>query len=263
MKEPSGEDVKEIVVGRSEDAHEGNVASNDTESVGKSESRVELERRQKKEVTKTKDASGEDVKKTVVGSSEDAREGNVDSNDTGSVGKSESGVEEEYRRNRQAAKTKDTSGEDVKGKLVGSNTFGEDVKEIIVGSSEDAREGDVDSNDTESEGKSESGVKEECRQKREAAKTKDTSGKDVKAVVVGSSEDACRRQLAFRWYSQMHAPNRSEFKQQLAALSPLYLTFNDVTPDDVDLLPWNATGSKVNIAEMNALTRASIMKPKQ
>jgi hypothetical protein len=119
------------------------------------------------------------------------------------------------------------------------------------------------SNDTENVGKVESGVdeekrkrrKEERRQKREATKSKDKSGEDMKELVVGSSEDARRRQLAFSWYSQMSAPDRSEFKRKVAALHSL-----NITPDDVDLLPWNATGSEVDIAKLNTLSKVSLMR---
>jgi hypothetical protein len=120
------------------------------------------------------------------------------------------------------------------------------------------KEINLDSTDTENVGKAESGVdeekrkrrKEERRQKREAAKSNDTSGEDVKEIVVGTSNDARRRQLAFSWYSKMSEPDRSEFKRKVKALHSL-----NITPDDVDLLPWNATGSAVNIAEMNTLLR--------
>jgi hypothetical protein len=53
----------------------------------------------------------------------------------------------------------------------------------------------------------------------------------------------------------MCAPNRLEFKEKVANLIGM-----DITPDDVDLLPWNATASVVNIAKMNALTRASLKR---
>jgi hypothetical protein len=132
------------------------------------------------------------------------------------------------------------------------------------------KEGNADSNHTENVGKPESGVeeermrsREERRQKRNAAKKKVTSGEDAKEILVGSSEDARRRQRVFSLYSQMNTPNRSQFKQQVAALNSFSMNPDDVTPDYVDLLPWNATGSLVNIAKMNALTRANLMKPKQ
>jgi hypothetical protein len=180
-------------------------------------------------------------------------------------------AKEEKKRKKREKKKRRKEKEAQQKRLVAADRSSVRLKEETCKKKEEGRkakpsktkEGSVDSNDTESVGKSEFGVEEERRQKREAAKTKDTSRKDVKNIVVGSSEDARRRQLAFRWYSQMQTLNRSDFKQQVAALSPLNLTPNDVTPEDVDLLPWNATGSMVNIAEMNALTRASIMKPKQ
>jgi hypothetical protein len=102
-------------------------------------------------------------------------------------------------------------------------------------------------------------------QKREVAKTKNTSGDAVKEkeVVVGSSEEARRRERVFSLYSHLSTPTRSEFKQQVGALYSFSMSPDDIGPDDVDLLPWNETGSLVNITKMNALTRASIMKPKQ
>jgi hypothetical protein len=113
-------------------------------------------------------------------------------------------------------------------------------------------------------GKCEKGrEREERRQKREVAKSKKTSSEDVKEMVVGTSELARRRQVAFSLYSQMSTPTRSEFKQRVAALYMFSYNPSDVSPDDIDLLPWNATGYLVDIGKMNALTRASIMRPKQ
>jgi hypothetical protein len=107
-----------------------------------------------------------------------------------------------------------------------------------------SEEGNVESNEEKDN------RRRERRQRRETAKSKNKSREDAKETVVGSSDDARRRQLAFSWYSQMSAPNRLEFKRKVAALYSL-----NITPDDVDLLPWNATGSAVNIKKMNALTR--------
>jgi hypothetical protein len=101
--------------------------------------------------------------------------------------------------------------------------------------------------------------KEERRCKREAVAKKNVSGKDAKktAAPVDSFEaikDA-RRIRAFSWYSQLSTPTRAEFKQRVAAVEEI-----DISPFDIDLLPWNASGTIVNIAKMNAHTRASIMK---
>jgi hypothetical protein len=64
-------------------------------------------------------------------------------------------------------------------------------------------------------------------------------------------------------YSQMSTPTRSEFKERVAALHSFSYNPDDVSPDDVDLLPWNANATLVDIAKMNALVRASLMLPRQ
>jgi hypothetical protein len=93
---------------------------------------------------------------------------------------------------------------------------------------------------------------------KEAAKSKTMHGQDTEATAPGidNSEDA-RRLRAFRWYSQM-CTTRTDFKRRVAALESKESM--DITSDDIDLLPWNESGSVVNIAKMNALTRASLMK---
>jgi hypothetical protein len=78
------------------------------------------------------------------------------------------------------------------------------------------------------------------RERREEAKKND------------DSEDA-RRQRAFKWYARLSTPRRKEFKRQVTDLVSA-----DITEDDIDLLPWNLTGSRVSISEMNAITRASV-----
>jgi hypothetical protein len=93
----------------------------------------------------------------------------------------------------------------------------------------------------------------------EAAKSKTMSGQDAEETApagIDNSEDA-RRQRAFRWYSQM-CTTRTDFKRRVAALEKKESM--DITSEDIDLLPWNETGSMVNIAKMNALTRANLMK---
>jgi hypothetical protein len=45
---------------------------------------------------------------------------------------------------------------------------------------------------------------------------------------------------AFLWYSRLASPNRKEFKRQIASQKWI-----DITSEDVDLLTWNETGSRV------------------
>jgi hypothetical protein len=125
---------------------------------------------------------------------------------------------------------------------------------------------DVDGSDVQSE----SGVEEErerskvdSRQKREAVKTKVKSVEDVKEVLLGTSKDDRRRQVVFSLYSKMSTPTRSEFKERVAALHSFSYNPDDVSPDDVDLLPWNESATFVDIAKMNSLVRAGLTLPKQ
>jgi hypothetical protein len=64
-----------------------------------------------------------------------------------------------------------------------------------------------------------------------------------------------RLERAFQWYTRMASPIRKDFKRRVADEDSI-----DITPEDVDLLPWNLTGKVVNIAKMNAIIRASILK---
>jgi hypothetical protein len=89
---------------------------------------------------------------------------------------------------------------------------------------------------------------------REEAKEKNILGGDTEGEIKEDSKDA-RRERAFLWYARMVIPCRKEFKRKVEAL-----VWADITADDVDLLPWNLTGSAVNVAKMNAMIRASTMK---
>jgi hypothetical protein len=97
--------------------------------------------------------------------------------------------------------------------------------------------------------------REERRRKREVAK-KSIPEVDMqdKISADGNIKDV-RRELAFLWYTKMGNPTRSEFKRNVAAVESM-----PIAPEDIDLLPWNLTGRVVNIDEMNAIIRASILK---
>jgi hypothetical protein len=102
--------------------------------------------------------------------------------------------------------------------------------------------------------------REERRCKREAAKKNSLPEVDMQDkrtaddTICNIKDD--RRQRAFVWYAHMDTPNRTEFKRKVAAAESSI----DITPEDVDLLPWNLTGRLVNISKMNAITRTSILK---
>jgi hypothetical protein len=96
--------------------------------------------------------------------------------------------------------------------------------------------------------------REERRRKREVAK-KSVPKVDMqdKISADGNIKDV-RRELAFLWYTRMGNPTRSEFKRKVAVVEV------PITPEDIDLLPWNLTGRVVNMEQMNAIIRASILK---
>jgi hypothetical protein len=100
------------------------------------------------------------------------------------------------------------------------------------------------------------------RLERETAKKKsmpevDTQDKRKAAATTGSITDD-RRERAFLWYARMATPTRTEFKRRVAAVESS--SSLDITPEDIDLLPWNETGRVVNIAKMNAIIRARIQR---
>jgi hypothetical protein len=104
--------------------------------------------------------------------------------------------------------------------------------------------------------------REERRREREAVKKNsmpelDTQDKRNVDATAGSIMDD-RRERAFRWYARMATPTRTEFKRRVAAVESS--SSIDITPEDIDLLPWNETGRVVNIAKMNAISRARILK---
>jgi hypothetical protein len=104
--------------------------------------------------------------------------------------------------------------------------------------------------------------KEERRRKREEATKKsmpavDEQEKSTADTRSNIKEARCddRLERAYQWYTRMATPSRKEFKRRVADVVSI-----DITPEDIDLLPWNLTGRVVNIAKMNAIIRASILK---
>jgi hypothetical protein len=98
--------------------------------------------------------------------------------------------------------------------------------------------------------------REERQRKREMAKKSmpkvDTQHK------IGADHTTCkhkdvRRERAFVWWTRLGTPTRAEFKRKVAAVESI-----NVTPRDIDLLPWNLTGRSVNVAKLTATIRASI-----
>jgi len=61
-----------------------------------------------------------------------------------------------------------------------------------------------------------------------------------------SEKERARR--AYMWHSRMAQSPRIEMKRRVACTAGI-----DITPDDVDLLPWNAAGTRVDVAKVNRM----------
>jgi hypothetical protein len=64
---------------------------------------------------------------------------------------------------------------------------------------------------------------------------------------------AARVERAYSWYSRMAMPTREKMKERVEFMP----ASSGVTPDDVDLLPWNARGTFVSVAAMMRINRTS------
>jgi hypothetical protein len=76
-------------------------------------------------------------------------------------------------------------------------------------------------------------------------KQEDTTKSDKFNLEYNSDRARCQR--AFGWYSKLAQPKREVFKKKILLISTI-----DITDEDVDLLPWNASGTMVNVAKLNA-----------
>jgi hypothetical protein len=62
-----------------------------------------------------------------------------------------------------------------------------------------------------------------------------------------------RVERAYSWYTRMAMPSRDKMKQRVEFMP----ASSGVTPDDVDLLPWNARGTFVSVAAMMRMNRTA------
>jgi hypothetical protein len=93
--------------------------------------------------------------------------------------------------------------------------------------------------------------KDERRRLREEAKEK--SMPKPEEVTKAHQDESL--ELAFKWYTRMAMPSRDEFKRQIE------IQRVEISTEDVDLLEWNAAGTRVtNISAMNNVIRARMLK---
>jgi hypothetical protein len=63
-----------------------------------------------------------------------------------------------------------------------------------------------------------------------------------------SNTEQARAERAYGWYSKLGLPSRENFKKKIKLIASI-----DITADDVDLLPWNGSGTMVNVAKLNTM----------
>jgi hypothetical protein len=87
----------------------------------------------------------------------------------------------------------------------------------------------------------------------EAAKVAKERLKEKEASSKLDMSKAARVERAYSWYSRMAMPTREKMKERVEYMP----ASSGVTPDDVDLLPWNARGSFVSVAAMMRMNRTA------
>jgi hypothetical protein len=101
----------------------------------------------------------------------------------------------------------------------------------------------------------EQGVEEEHTRKREERRREREEGKkkrmsEARSDITKARNDD-RLERTFLWYQRMAMPSRKELKRQIATQGV------DIASEDVDLLTWNKTGTRVaNISTMIAMIRS-------
>jgi hypothetical protein len=98
--------------------------------------------------------------------------------------------------------------------------------------------------------------KEEAKEKEEVDKLgeKMQNAHNINANL-DMSDDA-RRDRAYAWYTRMAMPNRVDMKERVNEMP----ASAGIGVDDIDLLPWGASGKMVNVAKMQKFINAGFKK---
>jgi hypothetical protein len=99
--------------------------------------------------------------------------------------------------------------------------------------------------------------REERLRKREARRQNSMPKEPVRMEEDGDdpSTEENRRFRAHDWYLRMAMPRHSDFMEKAGQG-----LCHDITADDIDLLPWNSSGTKIDFKTMNSLIRESIIR---
>jgi hypothetical protein len=83
----------------------------------------------------------------------------------------------------------------------------------------------------------------EAKRKKEAKKAAQPA-----VPTTEKNTDKARTQRAYSWYTKLAMPKREILKKKILLIPTI-----DITEEDVDLLPWNARGTMVNVPKLNAI----------
>ena len=103
-------------------------------------------------------------------------------------------------------------------------------------------------------------VRERLRAQEEAKEAEEDAKKmkEIEETMNGHldmSEDA-RRERAYSWYTRMAMPSRAEMKERVSTMK----RSSGVAEEDIDLMPWNAKGTMVNVGKMQRFINAGFKK---
>jgi hypothetical protein len=89
---------------------------------------------------------------------------------------------------------------------------------------------------------------EEAEAKRKKKEKEEEERKKKEKTFSKSNNERARVERAYGWYSKLGLPSRENFKKKIKLIASI-----DITAEDIDLLPWNGSGTIVNVAKLNAM----------
>jgi hypothetical protein len=89
---------------------------------------------------------------------------------------------------------------------------------------------------------------EEAEAKRKKKEKEEEERKKKEKSLSKSSTEQARVERAYGWYSKLGLPSRETFKKKIKLIASI-----DITAEDIDLLPWNGSGTLVNVAKLNTM----------
>ena len=89
---------------------------------------------------------------------------------------------------------------------------------------------------------------EEAEAKRKKKEKEEEEKRKSEKTKTKANTPQARAERAYGWYSKLGLPTRDNFKKKIKLIASI-----DITAEDIDLLPWNGTGTMVNVAKLNSM----------